>query len=170
MDSMRNPSNESPVPVIFPLNCFFQSINNHTITSYFQENIHGSHPSQVSFVGSHLYSGFQVSGLPLVFILTNVKCIVSSKTMVLLVSFVLYKRSLPALPSFIEDIISSSGTDQVCKKLKWYTSVKVKKKREIHTPPSHKHTHTHIFYPKMSRCLNKELSQAYTHKNKETGK
>lgn len=50
--------------------------------------------------------------------------------MVFLVSLVLYKRSLPALPSFIEDIISSSGTDQVCKKLKWYTSVKVKKKKE----------------------------------------
>ena len=88
-------------------------------------------------MGSHLYSGFQVSGLPLVFILTNVKCILSSKTMVFLVSLVLYKRSLPALPSFIEDIISSSGTDQVCKKLKWYTSVKVKKKkreRNSHSP------------------------------------
>ena len=145
MDSMRNPSNESPVPVIFPLNCFFQSINNHTITPYFQENIHGSHPSRVSFVGSHLYSGFQVSGLPLVFILTNVKCILSSKTMVFLVSLVLYKRSLPALPSFIEDIISSSGTDQVCKKLKWHTSVKVKKKREREKftlpPPVNIHTH-----------------------------
>lgn len=81
--------------------------------------------------------------------------------MVFLVSLVLYKRSLPALPSFIEDIISSSGTDQVCKKLKWYTSVKVKKKkREKFTlPPSiNIHTHTHIFYPKMARCLNKELT------------
>ena len=108
-------------------------------------------------MGSHLYSGFQVSGPPLVFILTNVKCILSSKTMVFLVSLVLYKRSLPALPSFIEDIISSSSTDQVCKKLKWYTSVKVKKKtREIHTPPSHKHTHT-FSTPKWLDALTKSL-------------
>ena len=68
--------------------------------------------------------------------------------MVLLVSFVLYKRSLPALPSFIEDIISSSGTDQVCKKLKWYTSVKVKKKKKIEKftlpPPINIPTHTHF--------------------------
>lgn len=169
---MRNPSNESPVPVIFPLNCFFQSINNHTITSYFQENIHGSHPS---WALSGLTPLFRIPSVGSAFGFHLNKCQVHFvfKTMVFLVSLVLYKRSLPALPSFIEDIISSSGTDQVCKKLKWYTSVLKKKKRErekfIHSPHS-VNIHTHIFYPKMARCLNKELTQAYTLKNKETGK
>lgn len=105
MDILRNPSNESPVPSIFLLNCFSQSINNHTVTSYFRENIHGGPPQQVSFVGSPLYSGFQVSGLPLVLILTNVKCILSSKTMVFLVSLVLCERSLPAVLSLVQKIL-----------------------------------------------------------------
>lgn len=78
--------------------------------------------------------------------------------MVFLVSLVLYKRSLPALPSFIEDIISSSSTDQVCKKLKWYTSVKVKKKVEKYTLPPPINIHTHTFStPKWLDALTKSL-------------
>lgn len=39
-------------------------------------------------------------------------------------------RSLPALPSFIEDIISSSGTDQVCKVEVVHICKRLKKKKE----------------------------------------
>lgn len=135
MDILRNPSNESPVSFIFLLNCFFQSINNHIITSYFQENIHGCRPQQVSSVGSHLYSGFRVAGLPLVFILTNVKCILSSKTMVFLVFLVPCERLVPFLLCLLEKTLQQVQVlIKFVKKMKLSIPIEVKTHLEICIP------------------------------------